>query len=514
MKKKQKKQKSKSRGKVYFVGAGPGDPGLLTLRGAELLAAAKTVIYDGLVNRALLQWCPSAVKISAAKSAGVTQEQIHHMLVRAAGRGGVVVRLKGGDPIIFGRGAEEAACMIRHRIPFEFVPGITAGIAVPAYAGIPLTDRHLSSQVLFVTGHEDPAKTSHAVDWKALARFRGTLVSYMAVANLPEIVKRLRAGGMPAKTPAAVIERGTLPDQRVAEGTLGNIAAVVKKMKLRAPALAVIGAVSGLRRRLAWFKSKPLSGKTILVTRPRAKASGFTRALEREGARVLEFSAIKIEPPKHPGVLDRAVASLPDYDWIVFSSVHGVEFVWEALARLGRDARHFGKTRVAAMGSATARALHERGIKADFVPSEFHAASLVRDLKKRKTIHGQSFLLPQPDRAPAALKDALTQAGARVTRVTAYRTLLDPGGRKQLRGWLQNREIDFAVFTSASTVDGFMEALGSRRALLKGPGMISIGPVTSRALRRYGARVLRQASPHNLQGLLDSVLESAKRKSR
>ncbi|HTL48765.1 MAG TPA: uroporphyrinogen-III C-methyltransferase [Verrucomicrobiae bacterium] len=511
-------KKKARKGRVYFVGAGPGDPGLLTLRGREVLERADVVLYDGLVHPGLLEFCPKARKIPAVKhphlplgreggSSYLSQDQINRLLGKYASQGKSVARLKGGDPLIFGRGGEEALFLKKKNIPFEFIPGVSAGTGVPAYAGIPVTDRALSSQVLFVTGHEDPAKNERAVDWKALGKFRGTLVSFMAVKNLFGIARDLRAGGKSAATPAAVIERGTLPEQRTVEGTLADIAAKVKRLGVQSPALAVIGPVAKLRRGLAWFEHKPLFGKTIVVTRARSQAGELKSLLEREGARVLEFPAIEILPPRGWTPLDRCVKQIRSFDWVLFTSVHGVESFFGRLAAAGKDVRSLAGVRFAVIGDSTRRSLLRHGVKADLMPVPYHSGALVKAFRALGPLAGQKMLLPRTNIAPEFLAEELAKAGAEITAVTAYRTLPSREGAKKLQQWLRYGGIDYVVFTSSSTVTYFFQALKGSGVRLKSR-FVSIGPVTSRTLRSAGKKVFCQAREHTLQGLVKALAQA------
>lgn len=503
--KNKRRMRNRQEGKVYLVGAGPGDPGLLTLRGEELLRRADAVVYDGLVNPKLLQLAPQAEKFFAGKTGGAShreQEEISRKLIRLARQGKSVVRLKGGDPLIFGRGGEEASFVARHGIPFEIVPGISAGIGAAAYAGIPLTDRRYASQVIFVTGHEDPTKRDSEVDWSQLASLKGTLVSFMGVKNLRRIIQTLLRAGKPARTPVAVIEWGTLPHQRVVTGTLGTIFQKTRQARIGSPALTIIGEVVKLREKLGWFEKKPLQGKTVLVTRPRTQASELVRQLTEKGAEVLEFPAIKILPPSRPERIDLEIRRLPRYDWVVFTSANGVHFFFERIKRLRKDARIFRGTRIAAIGEATREALQEKGLEADLVPKAFTTQALFRALKQAKEIQGKKFLLARADIAPPNLKRALEKEGADVMELETYRTLGRTGRRKTLLDWLQKRKIDYITFTSSSTVRNFFEPLPRPLRKSLRARLISIGPVTSRTLREYGFKPAREARVHTAGGLV------------
>lgn len=498
--------KTKRIGKVYLAGAGPGDPGLLTLRARRLLESADVVIHDWLVSDGVLAFAPRAEKIDMGKHPliqgrrrGALQDAINRELVRQARAGKTVVRLKGGDPLVFGRGSEEALHLKKNKIPFEFVPGVSAGYAVPEYAGIPVTDRRLASQVTFVTGHEDPLKSETAVDWKKLAALPGTIVSFMGVSSLPRIARLLVEHGRSPGTPVSVIEWGTLPRQRTAEGTLAGIAQRVKRIKIKSPSLVVIGEVNRLRKELAWFEKKPLSGKTVLITRAREQAGRLRAMLEERGAEVVEFPAIRILPPSGWKALDRELPKLRAYDWVVFTSVNGVESVFERIAARGLDARIFSGTRIAVIGDATAEALARRGLKADLMPPAFHSRSLLEQFKKLRP-SGKKFLLLRTDIAPELLRAGLEKEGAEVREVTVYRTRPDTAAARRLRGWLKTRTPDFITFTSASTVNCFFDAVRGLR-LKPSARLISIGPMTSGALRARGKRPFREARVHTLEGL-------------
>ena len=507
------------KGKVILVGAGPGDAGLLTLKGKEMLERSEAVVYDWLVNPELLELAPQAEKIFVGKKGGqngdgsigrtvpdFSQKEINQILLRLAKQGKLVVRLKGGDPFLFGRGGEEASFLVQHKISFEVIPGVSAGIGVPAYAGIPLTDRRFASQVTFITGHEDPTKKEAAVDWKKLSQIGGTLVSFMGVKNLPAITQALRKAGKSPETPVAVIEWGTLPEQRVVTGKLSDIVKKTKKAQIESPALTVIGEVVRLRQKLAWFEKKPLRGKTVVVTRARPQASELVRKLKDKGARVMEFPTIQIEPPRDFRPIDREIKQLSQYDWVVFTSANGVHFFFDRMRRLGKDARIFSGVRIAVIGEATAQALAEKGLAQDLIPKEFTSLSLFRALKKADEIRGKKFLLARADIAPPDLRKALEKAGARVVEIEAYRTRRTSGNQKDLFEGIQKGKIDYVTFTSSSTVENFFDPLP--RALLKRirSQLISIGPVTTEALRRYGFKPAREAKVHTIEGLVNALI--------
>jgi uroporphyrinogen III methyltransferase / synthase len=484
---------------VYLVGAGPGDPALMTARSLELIAAADVIIHDRLIPAdALAGARPDAQLIYAGKEGGgpsASQEEIEALLVAHGAAGREVVRLKGGDPFVFGRGGEEAEALRAAEIEFEVVPGITAGVAAAAYAGIPVTHRDAASAVAFVTGHEDPAKPESALDWSALAAFPGTLVVYMGVAQLGPIAQRLVAGGRPDSEPAAVIERGTLPGQRVVTGTLESIASVAERNGIRAPAISLFGPVAALRRQLAWFEQRPLAGRIVAVTRARAQASGLASTLRRLGAEVLEAPAIRIEPIAGPAPpIDR-------YDLVCLTSPNGVGLLFERLASEGLDARALAGARVAAIGPGTAAALRERGVIADIVPERFVAEGLVEALAD---VPVNRALIARAARARDTLPAALRERGAEVDVVDLYETVAEPLDAAQLQ---QLARADYITFTSSSTVRFLLQSAGGH---LDGHArIVSIGPVTSETLREHGLAVDVQASRHDIEGLVEALVTDA-----
>lgn len=513
------KSEKLKKGIVYLVGAGPGDPGLLTLRGAELLMEADVIIYDRLVGAPLLEWNSHAEKIYAGKHSSertqkppqhFDQTKINRLMVKLALQGKKVVRLKGGDPFIFGRGGEEALYLKEQGVPFEVIPGISAGTGVPAYAGIPLTDRRFASQVTLVTGHEEAHKAKTSVAWDHLAQSPGTIVSFMAMKNLAGMVKALIRGGKTPDTGVCVIENGTLPEQRVIEGSLADIVAKVRVHKIRSPALTVIGEVTRLRKKLAWFEKKPLYGRTVLITRARAQAGSLKKILLQRGARVLEFPAIEIVPPESWGPLDRSLAKLQEYHWVVFTSVNGVENVFERIHRMGKDSRIFAKTKIAAIGQMTEAALKEHGLRVDLRPERYTSEALAEKLEQSGEVAGRSFLLPRADIAPVYLRLKLQELRARVTEVVAYRTRPSDAARKELHQWLKEEPIDYVLFTSRSTVQSFFQAVPKKLKRNLKTRFVSIGPVTSGTLRHYGVHPFREAREHTVNGLVEVLAHAGK----
>jgi uroporphyrinogen III methyltransferase/synthase len=487
---------------VYLVGAGPGDPGLLTVRALEVIAAAEVIIHDRLIPATALDGArPDAERYYVGKEGGgpsVSQEEIGGLLLEHGTAGRSVVRLKGGDPFVFGRGGEEAELLRAAGIPYEVVPGVTAAVAASAYAGIPVTHRDAASAVAFLTGHEDPDKPESALDWEALAAFPGTLAVYMGVARLPAIAERLRAGGRPGSEPAAVIERGTLPGQRVVTGTLETIAGIAVDAGIRAPAISLFGAVAALRDTLAWLESRPLHGRTIAVTRARAQASGLAARLRELGAEVIEAPAIRIRAlPGEPPDLER-------YDLVCLTSPNGVACLFDRLAAAGRDARALHGARVAAIGPGTARALAERGIRADIVPERFVAEGLVEALAEIGPRPARRALVARAAEARDVLPDALRERGAEVDVLSLYETVAEPlsdGQRDALAG------ADYVTFTSSSTVRFFFAQAAD--ALGPGTRLASIGPVTSATLRELGREPSLEAARHDIDGLIDALLADA-----
>ncbi|HEU4885687.1 MAG TPA: uroporphyrinogen-III C-methyltransferase [Longimicrobium sp.] len=492
-------------GTVYLVGAGPGDPGLLTLRAAELMERADVLVYDALVSPAIMERAPHAERVYVGKRGGEhhrTQEQINAILVDLAGKHRAVVRLKGGDPFVFGRGGEEALVLAQAGIPFEVVPGVTAGIAAPAYAGIPVTQRGMAASVAFVTGHEDPTKPDTDVDWAHLARGVGTVVFYMGVGKMADNFRRLIEHGRAPDTPAAAIEWGTYPRQRTVSGTLETLPAIAKEAGIGAPSLIVVGEVVSLRDELGWWDRRPLSGRRIVVTRARAQASEFAAALEALGAEVVQFPVIRIAPAADPEPLRRAAAQAASFDWIVFTSANGVERFWYALAEQKCDARSLGGVRVCAIGPATAAELERRGVTPDLVPDEFVAESAVRALLAAAPVHGARILLPRAEVARAVLPDSLRSAGAEVVEVVAYTTVQDGSGAERVRAMLDRGEVDAVTFTASSTVKNFVELVGAEIGRAK---VASIGPVTSATARELGLPVNVEAAEFTTPGLVQAL---------
>ncbi|HKG38691.1 MAG TPA: uroporphyrinogen-III C-methyltransferase [Conexibacter sp.] len=496
-------------GIVHLVGAGPGDPGLLTARAVELIADADTILYDRLIPVTALDGArPGAELIYVGKEGRgpqMPQEEIDRLLVEHGRAGKRVVRLKGGDPFVFGRGGEEALVLREAGIPFEIVPGVTSGVAAPAYAGIPVTHRERASAVALITGHENPDKPESAIDWPALAAFPGTLVFYMGVKQLPRIAEQLIAGGRPADQPAAVIERGTLPGQRTIVATLETIADRAAAEAIRPPSITLVGEVAALREEgIGWFEQRPLYGKTVAVTRAREQASGLAARLRDLGAEVVETPVIRIvplDPPLDPLDFARPPEEACAYDLICFTSPNGVRLFFDRLADIRHDARALYGTRVAAIGPATARALRAHGVLADVLPDRAVAESLVDALGDWPV---ERALIARARVARDVLPDALRATGAEVDVLELYETFAEPLTAEQLEAV---RTADYVTFTSASTVTNLLSAAGG--ALDAQARLISIGPVTSEALRTHGLEPHAEASQHDIDGLLAALAADA-----
>ncbi len=494
-------------GVVYLVGAGPGDPGLLTARAVELIAAADVLVHDRLIPREALAGARDDAELlyvgKEPGGASVPQDEIEELLVERARAGKSVVRLKGGDPFVFGRGGEEAEALAEAGIPFEVVPGVTAGVAAPAYAGVPVTHRDDASAVAFVTGHEDPDKGEDSLDYEALASFPGTLVFYMGVKALPAIAERLIAAGRDAGEAAAVVERGTLPGQRTVGSTLGEVAEAASEAGIRAPAVTVVGSGAARRERIAWLEDRPLHGKRVVVTRAREQASELARRLAALGAEPIELPTIRIEPRIDSKEVRRAVESIHTYALVCLTSPNGVRLLCEAMVEQGRDARALANATVAAIGPGTAAALGELGVIPDVVPERFVAEALVEDLSKLD-LNGKPVLIARAAEAREVLPEALRELGAEVDVVALYETVAERPDPDAIE---RAAEADYVTFTSSSTVRNFTEALPEDIAA--GARIVSIGPVTSEAAREAGLEVHVEAERHDIDGLVEALVADA-----
>jgi len=494
-------------GVVYLVGAGPGDPGLMTARSLALIGSADAIYYDRLIPPGALDGArEDAELVYVGKAPGkpsVPQEEIGERLIEAARAGKSVVRLKGGDPFVFGRGGEEGEALRAAGVEFELVPGITAGVAASAYAGIPVTHRDDASAVAFVTGHEDPEKEESALDWEALARFPGTLVFYMGVKRLDDNAGALIAAGRNAEEPAAAIERGTMEGQRTVVATLGTLAEAVAREQVKAPALIIVGQVVTRRESLAWLERRPLHGKRVVVTRARAQASGLAKTLRNLGAEVVELPAIRIEPTIESDQVKQTAERIGSYSLIVLTSPNGVRLLFEAMRNAGLDARALCGATVAAIGPGTARALAKCGIAADIVPERFVAESLVESLAAVE-VSGKRVLVARAADARDVIPAHLEGRGAEVDVVALYETVREEPSPEAVDA---AQAADYVTFTSSSTVRNLTEALGER--FPKDARIVSIGPVTSEAVVDAGLKVDVEADRHDIDGLVAALLADA-----
>jgi uroporphyrinogen III methyltransferase / synthase len=493
-------------GRCYLVGAGPGDLGLITLRAKQLIERADVVVYDYLCNPEMLQWAPEAAEIIyAGKKAGahtLKQDEINSLLVEKARAGKQVVRLKGGDPFLFGRGGEEAQALAAAAIPYEVVPGITSAIAAPAYAGIPVTHRGLASHVTFFTGHEDPEKTERSIDFEALAKVGGTQVMLMGVERIEAIAQQMREAGVRPDLPVALVRWGTTGRQEVIRGTLQDIARKVAEKNFAPPAVAIFGEVVSLGKELAWHNARPLSGKRIVVTRTRKQAGALSDQLRDLGAEVIELPTIRIEPPSDLRAFAELVQDAHGYDWIVFTSPNGVTAFFEMFYKLYDDARDIGAARIAAIGPATAQRVRDFHLKVDLQPDEFVAEAVVREFKKQGDIENLRVLIARAEEARDLLPRELGALGAIVDVAFAYRTVPETSDRTEARARLAAEGADMITFTSSSTVENFL-ALGLPWPA--GMEVASIGPITSKTAHDRGLTIAVEARRHDVSGLVDAI---------
>lgn len=495
-------------GKVWLVGAGPGEPDLITVRGRELLVRAEVVLFDALSHPDLLEYCPQAEQIDVGKKYGeraTPQEHITGLLIELGRAGRQVVRLKGGDPLVFARGSEEALALAQAGIPFEIVPGITSPIGAAAFAGISLTHRDLSSSVTFITGSDQAGKEWSPAAWEKLATATGTICILMGMRRLDEITRAIMQGGRAPSTPAAVVHWGARPEQRTVEGTLETIAELAKSAGLSSPSIVIVGEVVALRRMLSWYDTKPLFGRRILVARPRHQAGPTCQEIRERGARAVVRPALVIEAPPDAQKLREAVLAAGSYDWVVFTSANGVQRVGEVLREAGRDARVFAGARIAVIGEKTGQALGLLGVRPDLVAPEFVAESLLDELLVQTSV-GQRVLLLRARVAREVLPTALAAAGRYVDVVPAYETRAVQGEELEALRRALASEVDVVLFTSSSMVESVVAALGDAAADLLGQRtVLSIGPVTSATCRQHGIRVDVEAEAHTVAGALDAL---------
>jgi len=497
-------------GYVYLVGAGPGDPKLITVKGAECIAKAEVLVYDRLASRRLLTLAnPKCEMIYVGKSPDrhtLHQEQINEVLVKKGLEGKIVTRLKGGDPFVFGRGGEEAESLLNAGIPYEVVPGVTSAIAVPAYAGIPVTHRDLTSSFAVITGHEDPSKNSSAIAWEHIANSHGTLIFLMGMENLALIANKLVANGRANTTPVALIQWGTRPEQRTLVGELRNIADRAEQEEFTNPSIIIVGEVVSLREKLQWFEKKALFGQRIVVTRARHQASVLSEAIEDLGGEPWEFPAIELAPPSDSQKLIKALEQIKRFNWLVFTSVNGVEEFFKELKNQGKDVRDLAGIELVAIGPATQAALENRGLRVSFVPEEYRAEKIIEGLTSR-VLPGQSVLLARAEEARDILPESLKALGADVWDVPAYRTIVGQANKEELKAMLRDHLIQAVTFTSSSTVRNFLQLLDGDRSLLEGVKLFSIGPITSATARELGLIIHREAKKYTIKGLVQALVE-------
>ena len=506
----------KPKGTVYLVGAGPGDAGLLTMRGAELLGRADVVVYDALVNPELLRLAPKSAEIiyggKRARDHSLSQAELNQLLITKARDGKTVVRLKGGDPYVFGRGGEEAEELADAGIPFEVVPGVSSFVAVPNYAGVPLTHRDFCSKLTLITGHEDPAKESSSIDWPQVARTPGTKVIMMGTDRIGQIAETLVGHGMDAATPIAIVRWGTTGHQQSIEGTLANIREVAAQTRIAPPTVAVIGDVVRLRSKLNWFERRPLFGKRVVVTRSREQAGALTRQLLDLGAEVLEVPTIRLEAPTRREDLVDALLELNSYDWLVFTSPNGVTTFFEYFFRQFHDMRDLGGARIAAVGPATAKKLKELHLQVDLMPDEALASSIAEAFSEYESIENLKICLLRAEVANAELPMALETMGAIVDDIPCSKTVPEPDDPSGAAASLQENGADWVTFTSGSTVEHFHTRFNLPELVKKFPQLklASIGPETSKAIAALGLKPTIEAKLHTSEGLVEALHATAR----
>lgn len=508
-------QTTKRIGKVYLVGAGPGDPGLITMRGRYLLERAEVVVYDYLASSKLLKFVPKEAQfVYAGKRGGVkhthTQDEINQMLVDFALKGKIVVRLKGGDPFIFGRGGEEVETLAKNDIPFEVVPGVTSATAAATYAGIPITHRGYTASVAFLTGHEDPTKPTSDIDWAKIATGVGTIVVYMGIKNLPFITKSLIDNGRSPQTPVAVVRWASTPEQQSVVGTLETIPDIVRQAGIKPPALIVIGEVVNLRSSIDWFEKRPLFGKRIIVTRTRDQASELVAGLEEAGAHCYECSTINITPIESYEILDSELERLDEYHWLLFTSLNGVKYFFKRLYDKGMDARDLKGPDIAVVGKSTADLLLTFGVNADLIPSTFTGEGLAESLLDQG-VEGRNILLLRAKSGREILPETLRGAGAQVTVAPVYQNIPPQGRKDELRAELESGTVDMVTFTSSSTVTNFLTMVDAKdkkelENLMDGVKIASIGPITAKTVTDSGLHVDVQPEAYTIPEMIREII--------
>ncbi len=503
---------SPASGTVFLIGAGPGDPGLITVKGLTAIRTADVIVYDYLAAPELLREARSdAETIYVGKKGAVhtlEQEDINALIIEKATAGKTVARLKGGDPYLFGRGGEEAEELVKAGVPYEVIPGVTSAVAAPAYAGIPVTHRDHASTVTFITGHENPDKAETSIDWEVLAGNPGTLVFLMGVKNLPHISASLIERGKDPRTPAALVRWGTTPRQESLVSTLEAIPEDAKQREFKPPAVLVVGGVASLADRLAWFERKPLFGKRILITRSRAQSTRMAEAIAHGGGEPILFPTIAINPVEDTGPIDRSIAGIGEFDWLIFTSVNGVERFFERFYQIRDDIRDLAGPRIGAIGPVTAAAIRDRGLKVDLLAKEFKAEGLLAQFAP-DDVRGKRFLIPRAEKAREILPEGIAEMGGEVTVVPVYTTGAPENNETgAIRTMLRDRRIHAITFTSSSTVDHFVEIMGSdAERLLDNVAVASIGPITSKTVRSHGLHVSVEATHYTIDGLLEALSE-------
>jgi len=508
-------------GKVYLVGAGPGDARLITVRGKQLLRSADVVLYDALINRRLLEEVKdSAEKIFVGKvseqkevydmkpSGVVSQEKINQLIAKKAKQGKEVVRLKGGDPLIFARGGEEAEYLLKQKIAVEFVPGVTAALSAFAALGVSATHRDHASQIIFVTGHEDPKKEKSSLDYQALAKIKGTLVFYMGIGRLKKICQELISNGKSNKTPVIVARWITTPLEQWVEGTLSNIDQKVKKAKLTSPCLIIVGEVvkNALRKKLK--QERPLLGKRVLVTRAKSQSSSLKNQLQDLGAEVVSMPMFQFKEPTSWKPVDLAIKKLDQhhYDWVIFTSHNGIIYFDQRLEQQKKDWRVLSQAKVACVGEATRKVLRQMGVRADLVPKKYVAEALFQELKRKEKLKGKRVLLLRGNLARPYLNQALKKEGALVDEAVVYHTVAEKKPVKALVEQVKRGDVDFIPFTSSSNVDHFFNFVSNGKSRKLTAKIISIGPMTSKTIKSYGMKVHKQSDPHTVEGIVKSIV--------
>lgn len=503
-------------GKVYLVGAGPGDYKLITLKGLECIRKADVVLYDRLINPKLLKYAKRDAEIiyvgKAPNAHTYSQEEISQLILNKALEGNVVTRLKGGDPFVFGRGGEEGLLLNENNVDFEIVPGITSAISVPAYAGIPVTHRNISSSFHVITGHEDPTKEETSLNYEALGKLNGTLIFLMGIKNIEKICKNLIENGQPAQKPVAVIRKGTTAEQEVLTGTLENIAEKVKESGLRNPAIILVGEVVNLSKALSWINKRALFGKKVLVTRTRLQASKLSEKIEELGGEAIEFPTIEIIPNDDYTKIDKAIGEIEKYKWIIFTSVNGVKYFFDRMKKLRFDVRMLKEAKLCAIGPATANKLSQMGLIVEYVPEEYKAESIVEVLRD-KIEEGDNVLLPRANIARKVLEEELIKLGANVDNVDIYKTIIPEHERGELVNVLKNQKVDIITFTSSSTAKNFFKILGKENLnLLANTLVAAIGPITAQTAKKLGIKVDIEAKEYTIDGLVDAIVKGNKEK--